>query len=89
MEWITGALQSLRGSGRFWLMNQKEQLELTSGRPLEIQYCGQWLRGRVEFSDHKGYYWTNDNQALELGNVQRARIWPGPEWPNREYDRGR
>lgn len=94
MRWITGILTPVDEEdhrSRYWVVEPKEDgamRELTSGHPLELRIGGRWLRGRVEFGDRIGYYWTDNRNTVPLGGCGRGRVWGSEDWPPPERRQG-
>lgn len=86
MNWQTGKLVLLGGSDRFHLVTGEQRIEFHCGDSLEMKWDGQWLRGRVEFSDRLGWYWTNNRQGYRLRAGDEVRVWDGRTWPRLERD---
>lgn len=84
MAWVSGKLVLLGGSERFHLLTAAERVEFHCGDPLELKWEGEWLRGRVEFSDRLGWYWTNNRNGYRLLAGDEVRIWDGRTWPQPE-----
>lgn len=82
MAWVVGELRLLSGSDRFFLIGKDgSRRELTSGSGLELWHDHRWQRGRVEYSDRRGYHWTNDRDWRRLGVGDDVRVWSGRDWP--------
>ena len=87
MVWMTGRLMQATDSQRLCMRTMSGLHEFHCGDPLMVRHHGAWERGRVEFGDRRGWYWTNDRIDLPLGPGREARIWDGLLWPVRESDR--
>jgi hypothetical protein len=81
VAWLKGELQLLGGSDRFHLCVGGQKIAFHCGDPLELKRNGCWERGRVEYSDRLGWYWTNNRRDLRLLAGDQVRVWDGLTWP--------
>lgn len=88
MSWLMGAVRGLGGCEvRPYLITEQGMRTLHAGDALDIQDLGRWVRGRIEFSPSKGWYWTNDQFNRTLDTRLQGRVWDSIFWPQREDDR--
>ena len=84
MVWTTGQLMNAREGNRLCMRLSSGLHEFHCGDPLEILHHGAWERGRVEYSDRQGWYWTNNRAGIPLEPGLEVRMWDGLLWPIRE-----